>query len=123
VTPAIANAWVSEGAHVISLGACRPSQRELDPELIARASLFVDSRAAALVESGDVVQGIHEGRFIPDHIHAELGDVIAGRAPGRVDAEEITLFKSMGLAIEDVAAAALVYRRARESGRGLPVEL
>jgi ornithine cyclodeaminase/alanine dehydrogenase-like protein (mu-crystallin family) len=112
VTPAIDNAWVSDGAHVIALGACRPSQREIDPALVARSRLFVDSRAAALQESGDIVQAIAEGRFAADHIRAELGQIIAGYSTGRTSAREVTLFKSLGLAIEDVTAAALVYRHA-----------
>jgi ornithine cyclodeaminase/alanine dehydrogenase-like protein (mu-crystallin family) len=117
VTPAIDNAWVKEGAHVIAIGACRPSQREIDPALVARAALFVDSRAAAVKESGDVIP--HGAQ----HIRAELGEVIAGQKPGRRSAEEVTLYKSLGLAIEDLTAAALVYRRAREQGRGLTVNL
>jgi ornithine cyclodeaminase len=112
VTPAIDNAWVSDGAHVIALGACRPSQREIDSALVARSRLFVDSRAAALQESGDIVHPIAEGRFTADHIRGELGAVIAGRVAGRTSASEVTLFKSLGLAIEDVTAAGLVYRRA-----------
>jgi ornithine cyclodeaminase/alanine dehydrogenase-like protein (mu-crystallin family) len=123
VTPAIDNGWVAVGAHAIAIGACRPSQREIDPALVARARLFVDSRAAALQESGDIVQAIREGRIAENHIEAELGDVIAGRARGRTSPDELTLFKSLGLAIEDVAAAALVYRRARESGRGIELSL
>lgn len=123
VTPAIDCAWVSKGAHVISIGACRHSQREIDPDLVARARLIVDSRAAALEESGDVVQGIREGRFTSDHVGTELGDVVSGCVPGRTDEREITLFKSLGIAIEDVAAAALAYHRARETGRGLEVHL
>jgi thiomorpholine-carboxylate dehydrogenase len=123
VTPAIRNDWVSDGAHVIAIGACRPSQREIDPALVARARLFVDSRAAALEESGDVIQTIRESRITADHIRAELGDVIASRSPGRATPREVTLFKSLGLAIEDVSAAALVYRRCLESRRGLDVPL
>ncbi len=68
VTPAIDSAWVAEGAHVIAIGACRPSQREIDPALVSRARLVVDSRAAALEESGDVVQSIREGLFTADHV-------------------------------------------------------
>jgi len=111
VTPAIDSAWVSDGAHVIAIGACRPSQREIDSALLARSRLFVDSRAAALQESGDIVQSIAEGRFTADHVRAELGQVIAGQSVGRTSADEVTLFKSLGLAIEDITAAALVYRR------------
>jgi alanine dehydrogenase len=118
VTPAILSEWVADGAHVIAIGACRPTQRELDPELVARAVLVVDSRAAALQEAGDVVQGIREGRFADDHIRGELGEIAAGSKPGRQSREEVTLFKSLGLAVEDVAAAGLAYRRAREKGLG-----
>ena len=80
-TPVLESGWVKPGAHVISVGACRPTQREMDPALVARARLFVDSRAAALVESGDVVMGIQEGRFGADHIVAELGELLADTAP------------------------------------------
>jgi alanine dehydrogenase len=123
VTPAIEEPWVGNGTHVIAIGACRPSQREVDPALVARARLVVDSRAAALVESGDIVQSIWEGRFGPEHIAAELGEVVAGLKPGRTSEDQVTLFKSLGLAVEDVVSAGLAYRRAVEQGRGLSVEL
>jgi ornithine cyclodeaminase/alanine dehydrogenase-like protein (mu-crystallin family) len=83
----------------------------MDPALVARARLFVDSRAAALVESGDIVLGMHEARFGADHIVAELGELIAG-AHGRRSDTEVTIFKSLGLAVEDVTAADLAYQRA-----------
>jgi alanine dehydrogenase len=118
VVPAIESAWVKDGAHVIAIGACRPSQREVDPALVARASLVVDSRAAALVESGDVVQTIAEGRIAAEHVRAELGEIVEGTREGRRSANEVTLFKSLGLAVEDIAAAAVAYRRAREAGLG-----
>jgi ornithine cyclodeaminase len=117
-TPVLESGWVKPGAHVISVGACRPNQREMDPELTARARLFVDSRAAALVESGDVVLGIQEGRFGPNHIVAELGELVAG-ATGRTSDTDITIFKSLGMAVEDVTAADLAFRRARERALGL----
>jgi ornithine cyclodeaminase/alanine dehydrogenase-like protein (mu-crystallin family) len=120
-TPVIEDSWVKTGASVISVGACRPNQREMDPALVARSRLVVDSRAAALKESGDVVQGIGEGRFGESHIAAELGEVVANPKLGRRDASEITIFKSLGLAVEDVAAADLAYRRATESARGASV--
>jgi alanine dehydrogenase len=123
VTPAIASEWVRGGAHVIAIGACRPSQREIDPALVARGALFTDSRAAILKESGDVIQSIREGRFGEDHVRAELGEVINGSKLGRRSEEEVTLFKSLGLAIEDLTAADLVYRRARELRRGVEVAL
>jgi ornithine cyclodeaminase/alanine dehydrogenase-like protein (mu-crystallin family) len=119
VTPAIESAWVSDGAHVIAIGACRPTQREIDPELVARAALVVDSRAAALQESGDVVQSIAEGRFTPDHIRGELGEIVNGTRPSRRSDAEVTLFKSLGLAVEDVATAAAAWRRAFARGLGV----
>src|SRR2546422_11471829 len=81
--PVVENGWVKPGAHVISVGACRPTPREIDPALTARARLFVRSRAAALAESGDVLMGIQEGRFGPEHIVAEIGDVVNGAAGRR----------------------------------------
>ena len=101
--PVVMNEWVREGTHVIAVGSCRPTQRELDPALVERARLIVDSRAAALVEAGDVVMGIAEGRWTAAHIEAELGEL-----PVRKDDREITIFKSLGLAVEDLFAAHLV---------------
>jgi ornithine cyclodeaminase/alanine dehydrogenase-like protein (mu-crystallin family) len=120
-TPVISDACVKPGACVISVGACRPNQREMDPTLIARARLIVDSRAAALQESGDIVMSIKEGRFGEDHIAAELGQVAANPALGRTDADQVTIFKSLGMAVEDVAAADLAYRRASELERGAAI--
>ena len=122
-TPVIDDAWVSPGTHVISVGACRPDQREMDPALVARARVYVDSRAAALVESGDIVQAIREGLVTERHIAGELGEVVLGRAPGRPDAAEVTIFKSLGMAVEDVVAADLVLRRAVERGSGAELTL
>jgi ornithine cyclodeaminase len=122
VTPVIESDWVSNGAHVIAIGACRPTQREIDPALVARARLVVDSRAAALQESGDIVQTIAEGRIAAGHIAAELGDIAAGRASGRTDPQQVTLFKSLGLAIEDVTAAAIAYRRACENNSRIALD-
>src|SRR5262249_21979267 len=116
--PVIESGWVKPGAHVISVGACRPTQREMDPALVSRARLFVDSRAAALAESGDVVMGIQEGRFSAEHIVAEVGELVASGAPGRRADNEITIFKSLGLAVEDVTAADLAFRRAVDRGIG-----
>jgi ornithine cyclodeaminase/alanine dehydrogenase-like protein (mu-crystallin family) len=107
----IENQWVKDGAHVISVGACRPTQREMDPALVKRSRLFVDSRAAAVKESGDVI-GAGEA-----HIVAELGDPAAARQSPK----EVTVFKSLGLAVEDVAAAHLVLTRARAEGKGTAI--
>jgi alanine dehydrogenase len=123
VTPVIEDSWVSAGTHVVGVGACRPTQREMDPALVARAYLVVDSRAAALQESGDILLAMQEGRFGEGHIGAELGDVAGGARRGRVDAGEVTVFKSLGLAIEDVVSAGLVYRSALKAGRGTQISL
>jgi ornithine cyclodeaminase len=117
-TPVIRDEWVSPGAHVVCVGACRPDQREMAPELVARGRLFVDSRAAALVESGDIVQGIREQRFDASHIAGELGELVLGRVKGRTRSDEITIFKSLGMAVEDVVAADLALQKAIETGAG-----
>ena len=104
--PVIECEWVDDGAHIIAIGSCLPSQRELDPDLVARARLIVDARASALAEAGDVVMGIAEGRWTAEHIAAELGEL-----PVRSDEREITVFKSLGLAVEDIFAAHLVLSR------------
>ena len=115
--------WIKPGAHVMCVGACRPDWREMDPALVAGGRLFVDSRAAALVESGDVLMGIREGLFGPGHIVGEIGELVAGRVEGRRSPQEITIFKSLGMAVEDVASADLAYRRAREAGVGTKITL
>ena len=93
------------------------------PALVARGRLFVDSRAAALVESGDVVIGVREGRFSEAHVAGELGEVVLGRVTGRTTDDEVTIFKSLGMAVEDVVAADLVFRRAVETGAGTELTL
>ncbi len=103
-TPVLSGEWLSPGAHVNAVGATRPDWRELDDDALRRAKLFVDSREAATRESGDVIAA--------GHVSAELGEVITGMRPGRTTTEEITLFKSVGVAVEDVVSADLVYRRA-----------
>jgi ornithine cyclodeaminase len=123
VSPVIEDRWVGAGAHVVSVGACRPDQREMDPALVTRARLYVDSRAAALVESGDVVMGVAAGLFTATHIRGELGEVVLGRAAGRQADDDITIFKSLGMAVEDVVAADLVLRRAVETGAGTELTL
>jgi ornithine cyclodeaminase len=122
-TPVIERDWVAKGAHVVSVGACRPDQREMAPELVASGRFFADSRAAALVESGDVVQGIREGRFGESHIAGEIGELVLGRVKGRTSNDDITIFKSLGMAVEDVVAADLVYRKAAETGAGTALTL
>jgi len=103
-TPVLLGDWISPGAHINAVGATRPNWRELDDSLLRKARIYVDSREAAGKESGDIIAA--------REIVGEIGEVIAGSKSGRTSDEQITLFKSVGVAIEDVAAADLVYRRA-----------
>ncbi len=113
---------VGPGAHVNAIGAFQPQAREVDSDLVARAAVFVDSRAAALEEAGDLLIPIGEGRLRAEEIRGEIGEVAAGR-PGRRDPSEITLFKSVGTAVQDLAVAALAVRRAPATGRGVHITL
>jgi len=122
-TPVIDDGWVAPGTHVIAVGACRPTHRETDSRLVARSHLVVDSRAAAMRESGDILMAIEDGSITADHVHAELGEVAAGKRSGRQNAAQVTIFKSLGLAIEDVVSAGLAYRRAMSAGQGTRVPL
>jgi len=117
--PVVWNEWVAPGTCVISVGACRPNQREMDPLLVTRGRVIVDSRAAALQEAGDLVMAIEEGHFGASHIAGELGEVLAGRIAGRTAEDQVTIFKPLGQAVEDVAAAQLAYTRAIGLGRGV----
>lgn len=121
--PVVQRRWLARGAHVNAVGACLPSARELDTETVADSSFFVDRRESALHEAGDYVIAAREGAIGPEHIKAELGEVLAGAHPGRERWDELTVFESLGIAVEDLAAAELVVRRAREQGLGTEVEL
>lgn len=110
--------WVSAGAHINAVGACTPNARELDAATVAASSLFVDSVESTLNEAGDYLRAAQEGSVAPGHIRAELGEVLKGSKPGRTSLDEITLFKSLGLAVEDLAAAEYLYRKSKETGAG-----
>jgi thiomorpholine-carboxylate dehydrogenase len=103
-TPVMRGAWLKRGCHVNAIGACRPDWRELDDDAMRNNVVFVDSREAAMKESGDVI-------LSGARIHAELGEAFAGKIDNRAD--ETTIFKSLGMAVEDIAAALLVYRKAK----------
>ncbi len=120
-TPVVQRAWLGEGVHVNAVGSSIPTTRELDSETIAAASLFVDRRESTENESGDYLLALASGAIRPGHIRAELGDVLVGAAPGRTSDTELTLFKSLGLAVEDLAAAQYAVERAHESGVGTEV--
>jgi ornithine cyclodeaminase/alanine dehydrogenase-like protein (mu-crystallin family) len=121
--PILTREWLHDGAHVNAVGSSIPTTRELNTATIAAASLFVDRRESTLNEAGDFLFPQREGTVGPEHIRAELGELLAGRAQGRTSDRELTVFKSLGLAVEDLAAAEHVYRRARETGVGTEVEL
>jgi ornithine cyclodeaminase/alanine dehydrogenase-like protein (mu-crystallin family) len=120
--PIVEHRWFASGAHINAVGSGMPTTRELDTETVAASSLFVDRRESTLNEAGDYLIPAAEGAIGPDHIKAELGDVLVGTHPGRESDGELTLFKSLGLAVEDLASAELVVRRAREQGVGSEVE-
>jgi ornithine cyclodeaminase len=112
-TPILFSSQVKDGCHINAVGACRADERELDSALVARSRLYVDRRESAYAEAGDYLIPVSEGVISREHIVGELGDVLAGRAPGREDATQVTLFKSLGLAVEDVAAAYYLYQHRR----------
>lgn len=120
--PVLKREWISDGAHINAIGTFSPKARELDTATMVAASLFVDRRESAFNEAGDYLIAAEEGAIGPEHIRAELGDVLTGAHPGRESPDEVTLFKSLGLAIEDLAAVAHLYRTTKESGVGNWVE-
>jgi ornithine cyclodeaminase/alanine dehydrogenase-like protein (mu-crystallin family) len=120
--PIVSLASLAPGTHVNAVGSSVPWARELESEVVAAASLFVDRRESTLNESGDYLRAVDEQGIGPDHIRAELGEILIGSAKGRTSDGELTLFKSLGLAVEDLAAAELVVRRATELGLGTEVD-
>jgi ornithine cyclodeaminase/alanine dehydrogenase-like protein (mu-crystallin family) len=120
--PVLRKDWLARGAHVNAVGACLPHTRELDTETMTAAALFTDRRESVLNEAGDYVLAEAEGAVGPGHIRAEIGELLTGAAPGRASDAEITVFESLGLAVEDLAAAALAYRKAAELATGTWVE-
>jgi len=122
VEPIVRREWISAGAHLNLVGSSTPNTREVDSETMAAASLFVDRRESTINEAGDYLLAAREGVIGPDHIRAEIGEVLIGEKPGRTSPDEITLFKSLGLAVEDLFAADYLYRKAREEKIGSWVE-
>ena len=124
--PVVRRDWLAHGVHVTSVG-YNPEGREVDDATVVDSLVVVESRAAALAPvpagSNDLVQPIERGLIDRDHVHAEVGELVAGVKPGRTSAGEVTLYKSVGVAVQDAAAAGLVLRAARERGVGHDVEL
>jgi ornithine cyclodeaminase/alanine dehydrogenase-like protein (mu-crystallin family) len=121
--PVLERGWLKPGAHVNAVGSSIPSARELDSATMAGASLFVDRRESTVNEAGDYLVPLREGAIDESNIRAELGEVLIGAAPGRTSADELTVFKSLGLAVEDLAAAEHVLARAEAENAGTVVEL
>jgi ornithine cyclodeaminase/alanine dehydrogenase-like protein (mu-crystallin family) len=120
--PVLRHEWLKPGAHVNAVGSSVKTARELDTATIVASSLFVDRRESTLNEAGDYLVPFQEGAIGPDHIKAEVGEILTGAHPGRTTPDELTVFKSLGLAVEDLAAAEYVVRRAQETGTGTTVE-
>jgi ornithine cyclodeaminase/alanine dehydrogenase-like protein (mu-crystallin family) len=120
--PVLRRDWIAAGAHINAVGACLPAARELDSATIAGAALFADSRESLLAESGDYLLAVADGLAGPGSVRAELGGVLSGQAPGRESDQEITVFESLGLAVEDLAAGQAVYRAAAGGAAGQWVE-
>jgi ornithine cyclodeaminase len=122
-TPVFDGSRVAPGTHVTGVGSFTPEMREVDTALVTRARVVVDQRAAILVEAGDILGPIREGVVDESVMSAEIGEIVLGLAPGRTSRDEITFFKSVGNAVQDIAVAARVLERAEAVGRGIVVEL
>jgi ornithine cyclodeaminase/alanine dehydrogenase len=122
-TPVFNGSWVKTGTHLNLIGSFKPDVREVDEVVIKKAKIVVDQKSAALEEAGDIIIPLRVGIIAEKDIYAELGELAAGLKPGRTSDFEITLFKSVGLGIQDCAAAWLAYTRAREKGVGVEIEL
>lgn len=122
-TPVFADADLKPGVHINAVGSFTPQMQEIPEQTIAMARLVVDSREACLAETGDLIIPIRKGLITEDHIYAELGEIAAGIKPGRASAEEVTLFKSVGNAVQDVSVARAVLTRAEMLGLGVEIEL
>lgn len=120
--PVLEASWLTPGTHINAVGACLPTVRELDTATMAGGVLFADSRESVLAEAGDYRLAAADGAVSPAHIRAELGELLTGAAQGRRSDQEITIFESLGLAIEDLAAAQRAYQQAAQTGAGNWVE-
>jgi ornithine cyclodeaminase len=121
--PVVVRDWLEPGVHINAVGAAFPTTRELDSRTVAEAAFFVDRRESALSESGDFLLPLQEGAIGPDHIRAEIGELVLGTASGRRSSDELTVFKSLGIAVEDLAAAEYVVARAELEQAGAVVSL
>lgn len=122
-TPVFDDADLKAGVHVNGIGSYTPEMQEVPAKTVARARVVVDSRSASLAEAGDLIIPLREGLIAEADVHGEIGEVAAGKIPARETDDEVTFFKSVGVAVQDVAVAELILRRAAELGLGVQVEL
>jgi ornithine cyclodeaminase/alanine dehydrogenase-like protein (mu-crystallin family) len=121
--PVFADADLKAGVHINGVGSYQPKIQEIPAETVLRARVVVDHRESALAEAGDILAPIQQGRFSADRIAAELGEIVSGKKPGRVAPDEITFFKSVGVAVQDLAAALHIFANAQRLGLGTQVGL
>jgi len=122
-TPVFDGRLLRKGTHINAIGSFRPDCRELDDETILRSKVVVDSKEAVLAEAGDIIIPLKANRISEAHIHAEIGEIVAGKKAARVSNDEVTVFKSVGLGVQDAAAAYLAYKKAKEARVGFEIEL
>lgn len=121
--PIVRAEWLKPGMHINAVGSHRPDLREIDGATLAAAKIVVDSREAIMAECGDILLAIQEKAITANSVHTEIGEILAGKKPGRTSADEITLYKAVGIAIQDVATAHLVYRKALERNVGTNIDV
>jgi len=121
--PILPGRWIAPGTHLNVVGSSIPSKREIDEEMVCRAAIFVDYRPSTFAQAGEIIRAIEAGRIGRDHVRAEIGEVLAGAAPGRERADQITLYRSLGVAAQDLACAAYCAEQARERGMGVVAPL
>jgi len=122
-TPVFSDADIRPGTHINAVGSYQPWVQELPPETVIRARIIVDHRASALAETGDLIIPLQQKMMNESHIRAELGEILAGNRPGRTSDEEVTIFKSVGVAVQDLTAASRVFENASQAGLGTAVPL
>jgi ornithine cyclodeaminase/alanine dehydrogenase-like protein (mu-crystallin family) len=121
--PILVGEWIAPGAHINAVGACTAKTRELDASAVSRSRLYTDRRESAMAEAGEFLIARDEGAVTDEHLLGELGDVLEGKLPGRQSDDEITLYKSLGIAVEDLASGRYVYQKALKTGRGTVLDL
>ena len=120
--PVLRGEWLDDGAHVNAVGACFSNARELDSELVRRARFFTDSRESCTHEAGDFIIARTEGAIRDDHLLGELGEVFSGKIRGRLSSDDVTVYESLGIAVEDLASAHFIHERAKKTGAGVWLE-